>query len=398
MLLALVLIGSVLSGRATTARALAAVEEGTAAALLGRVQVALRDRGRPTADGLQEIFTELEPEGLRYLAFTPPARSPIEVGQARLRATARPGRVGRGQGRVRLTVPLLPPRPGQGGAGRPPGPGPGPGPGRGPPPELTLEVESAMAAGLMQDAQRSVWAGLSAGGVLLLLGPLLVYLLRQRRRLEAARAEQAQLAALGRMSGVIAHELKNPLASLKGHAQLLLEQVDEPRAAKKAQRVVGEAERIEALVRGLLEFLRSGRVEARSVDVAELLRRVVQGLPSGAEVTLDVGADVGRLEVDPDRMRQVIENLVDNAREAAPDRGVEVAARRSRGDVEITVRDHGPGIEGDVDVFEPFVTTKTHGTGLGLSVARAIVQAHGGRIEAEPAQGGGTVVRITLPT
>lgn len=220
----------------------------------------------------------------------------------------------------------------------------------------------------------------------------------QQRAAEAAQVAQAQsrhLASLGQMSAVLAHELRNPLASLKGHAQLLERALPESDKLRgKAELVVREAVRLERLSEDLLSFVRTGTLHRAPTDVAELVRSVCAGHP---RVDLDTPAAL-LATVDGERLRQVLANLVDNAL-AAGDGGVRVTLAASDRQVVMAVRDHGPGIAAaDLPrLFEPFFTTKTHGTGLGLAVALHIVQLHGGTLGAENADGGGARFTVRLP-
>ncbi len=216
-------------------------------------------------------------------------------------------------------------------------------------------------------------------GVIAVLGALLAVLLAvlyaaQHRRAERAlrREEQSRrLAALGEMSAVLAHELRNPLASLKGHAQLLERALPAGEALRdKATRVVGEALRLERLSNELLAFVRTGELRRASVDVVALVRTIVDERVQ-ERVRIVVEGPTAEASIDRERVRQIITNLIDNALQAGEGE-VEVGVREVGADVEVSVRDRGPGIaEADLPrLFEPFFTTKTQGTGLGLAIAR----------------------------
>jgi two-component system sensor histidine kinase HydH len=148
------------------------------------------------------------------------------------------------------------------------------------------------------------------------------------------------------MSAVLAHEMRNPLASLKGNAQLLLEQLpSDGREAKKADRIVSEATRLEVLSRTLLDFVRSGSVERQPVDVVALLRQAIEEV--GAErIELTTQGDGGRqVMLDPLRMRQVLVNLLENAVEVSDAaQSVELALAVQGKSLRIGVRDRGPGL------------------------------------------------------
>jgi two-component system sensor histidine kinase HydH len=216
------------------------------------------------------------------------------------------------------------------------------------------------------------------------------------RRME----EHRRLTLLGEMSAVLAHEIRNPLASLKGHAQLLVERLDDGSAERrKAARVVEEATRLESLTSDLLDFARSGPMDLGVVDPGALLEASAAEVSEAIEVDSSESPDHWRL--DERRFRQaVLGNILRNAVQASPpDRPPRARVAMENGTLVFTVRDFGAGLpEGEAgQIFEPFFTTRATGTGLGLAVARRIVDLHGGRIAAANAPGGGAVFRVELP-
>ncbi|CAN0581893.1 unnamed protein product, partial [Laminaria digitata] len=222
---AVVLAAAVLSSLSTTERALEAVDRGSAISLATEIEQTLRlQRARPDAATLQQVLKQFEGKGLRYLSVggvLPQA----EAGQAELSFSDADADMVRREGRIRLRRPLPPPRRGnEGRPGRAPGPRPDRGPGAGPggrlderppgraegqPPLLILEMHNASSAGLLKDAQRATAVGMLAGLLLLLSGPVMVRLFRRSRQLEAQRAAERELIALGRMAAVVAHEIRN---------------------------------------------------------------------------------------------------------------------------------------------------------------------------------------------
>lgn len=218
--------------------------------------------------------------------------------------------------------------------------------------------------------------------------------------------EQRRLTALGEMSAVMAHEIRNPLASLKGHAQLLVERLgpDSPEH-RRATRVVDEATRLESLTSDLLDFARSGPIDVQPVDPVALTRSAVREVlgEHAAVHTPNGSLPPDRWPLDERRFRHaVLVNLLRNAAQAVPAaRAPETTVAMENGNLVFTIRDFGPGLpQGQEDhVFDAFFTTRTTGTGLGLAVARRIVELHGGRIEAAnaPPPGGGAQVRVVLP-
>lgn len=347
--------------------------------------------GKADLAGLKDEFAEA---GLRYVGvfdrdgdlrfeagtalgeLSPTGPRPKDMGEPR------PVVVGE---RIRLDAPLMP-RPGWRGRG----------------PRLIIEVDPILARSLEQTAERQlVVSGVVA---LVLVGMALVFwrLMRKADRLELARAHERRLAALGGMSAVLGHELRNPLASLKGHAQLALEKTGEgERSRKNLERVVAESERLERLMNQILEFTRTGHLDIGEHSPRELVMAVVEAT-GDARVVAEVFAAPETWRLDRARMEQVLTNLVANAREHAPEGAIRVIAERRGRELVLEVRDGGAGFapdeHGRLDwVFEPFQTAgKVYGTGLGLAIARQIVQAHGGRIAAK--NDGGGVVTIALPS
>lgn len=206
--------------------------------------------------------------------------------------------------------------------------------------------------------------------------------------LEAERRRRETLARLGEMSAVLAHEVRNPLASLKGHLQLAVEEMGRGSGALVPQRIsqaLDDTSRIEALVRGLLDYAREATPSSEDLPAEALLalaRDMAGPWPDG--LNLEMVVTPGTVfHADRDQMGRAIANLMRNAREAAGSTGrVRVTARVADSVQHVTVEDSGPGIPKDLvaRVFEPFVTGKVRGVGLGLAVARKLVEAHGGRI------------------
>ncbi len=268
-------------------------------------------------------------------------------------------------------------------------------------PVLVLEFEPVVAEEMVVRASRTLAVSV-VGAAVLMLAALVFWRLSQRfeaaeRRME----EQRRLSELGEMSAVLAHEIRNPLASLKGHGQLLLEQLPEDSPARrKADRVVTEATRLEALTSDLLDFARSGPLDLRPTDPVALARASAEeAAPGNGVVVHDEGAPAA-WPLDEPRLRQVLVNLLRNAVQASPvGAAPEVTVAEARGRLCISVEDRGAGLtpEEESRVFDPFFTTRTTGTGLGLPVARRIVEMHGGTIAASNRAGGGARFRIEIP-
>lgn len=264
---------------------------------------------------------------------------------------------------------------------------------------LVLEYEPLISNMILDRAMATLLIGLIAATVL--LGAALVFW-RQSRRAETLAEQLArdrQLKALGEMSAVLGHELRNPLAALKGHAQLLVERLKGQPGQRGAEIVVREAVRMERLTEEILEFARTGAVEPAPEDPGEVVRSAVDGSGlSGIDVAVAEG--LPRWPMDRIRLEQVLVNLLKNAVQASPDGGVvDLRVAAADGGIAFEVRDRGEGLpEGEAEwIFEPFHTKRVHGTGLGLAVSKRIVEAHGGRISAHNHPEGGAVFTVWLP-
>jgi two-component system sensor histidine kinase HydH len=267
-------------------------------------------------------------------------------------------------------------------------------------------------------------------------------------RLYSRMKERDRLAALGSMAAGLAHEVKNPLGAIKGAAQLLEEGGDgtgeDPNAREFVGIILEEVNRLDRVVGSFLDYARPHAGNPIPLDLNAAVRRTVQIVSSqiadgAVDVQLDLSEPLPRARIDPEKFRQVLMNLLQNAIQAMDGRGkvtvtttlrrggrVRAAApsvpivtadtepgqvpppppsRRSLSDeaielVEVSVRDTGPGIAPKVlrNLFVPFFTTKTRGTGLGLAISQSIVQNAGGTIEVQSQPGAGTTFTIVLPT
>jgi two-component system sensor histidine kinase HydH len=372
-------------------------------------------RGPPRDEQLERFIEDHADEGVRYVAVMGPDDEPIAAaGTTSDPRPLRPGDMRVLGEHVQVSFALHPPAgpPGKGPEGKHddmkafgPGFGP-PGPlgvldGRGPPrpPPILIEFRPEAALALRARARRDLGVGVTVAVALMLAAAVFWRLSRRAQAVEARLGQQRHLAALGEMSAVLAHEIRNPLASLKGHAQLLAERVeDDPALARKVARIVDEAQRLEALTHGLLDFARTGRIEVADVDPVALLRRCVDACPHTA-IELDHTGAPARWRLDAPKLERVLGNLLDNAAQAAPDATVQARVHADGRRLVFEVRDHGPGVPAEerARIFEPFHTTRTRGTGLGLAVTQRIVAQHGGTIEVLDAPGGGACFRVSLP-
>jgi PAS domain S-box-containing protein len=249
----------------------------------------------------------------------------------------------------------------------------------------------------------------------------------ERRRAEAERARAQRLESLGVLAGGIAHDFNNLLTAILGHASLIEETPDVPDPERRSAASIRRAgERAQALTVKLLTFARGGAPQTEPCDLGELLRETAELALSGTSVSarLALAPDLHPVEVDRAQMTQVISNLLINARQAMPDGGVveieagnatllpdaDVADPAEPADVagettapvpgvQVAIRDHGPGIAPDQQqrIFEPYFSTKSDGTGLGLAVCHSVVARHGGWLGVRSTPGEGATFLIELP-
>jgi PAS domain S-box-containing protein len=226
----------------------------------------------------------------------------------------------------------------------------------------------------------------------------------ERKRAEQALLDQRALVRLGEMTAVVAHEVKNPLAGIAGAIQVLREHLPSDSADRDVIRMI--LERIDALdatVQDLLVFARPVPPRPRPVALDVLLCETValtRRDPAWGRVEVEL-PDTGLvLLVDPDQMRAVLQNLLINAAQAMDGEGrLVLSVDRDASALALRVADSGPGIPAAIRerVFEPFVTTRHRGTGLGLAVVRRVAQAHGGDVSLSCPPSGGTTVTLRLP-
>jgi two-component system sensor histidine kinase HydH len=353
----------------------------------------------PDGAQLDSLLRQHQASGLRYLAFFDSSGAVIAQAGEAASPVHRPARRPSGPplleqvgSRVRLWgfTALAPP------------PGPPPGrPARARPRlSFLMEFEPLVAERLAAEATQTFVLSALVAAALIAAAVVFWRLSMKQEATERRLEQQRRLGALGEMSAVLAHEIRNPLASLKGHAQLLAEHLSEGSPdRRKASLVVTEAERLEALTGDLLDFARSSPVDLQPADPAVLLASCAEEVQRGGFVIRAEGAPrVWRL--DTNLMRQALTNVLRNARQASPEgTRPEATVGRSDGSLILTVRDFGSGIApGDEKrIFSPFYTTRTTGTGLGLAVALRVVELHGGTITAGNHPDGGAVFRIAIP-
>ncbi len=240
---------------------------------------------------------------------------------------------------------------------------------------------------------------------------------------ELIRSEK--LATVGRLAAGVAHEIGNPVGAILGYAEILLKGGGEEERQELLRRIEAEINRINKIVRDLLDLARPSKTSMEEVDAKQVVEDCISLLSSqkvlnGIEVDLEFGDGLPPITADRDRLHQVMVNLLLNAADAMPgggeltiNVGADVSVGPYKGDakrsgeevgkefLEITVSDTGKGVsQNDLPkIFDPFFTTKEpgKGTGLGLAICQRIIESFGGNIRLESKVGGGTRVRIMLP-
>lgn len=227
------------------------------------------------------------------------------------------------------------------------------------------------------------------------------------RREELCDESEGRTRALEGIAARLAHEVKNPLAAIKGLSTHVARQAEDPKVKERLSIVAAEAERLQEIVDGFLSFSRALDElhvgAAKPYDIARELALLLETRAADAGVALEVhGARELALNADAKKLRQALLNLVLNAMQASP-RGstitVEVAKSCGEGAAVIKIIDRGVGMTPEVleRIRKPYFTTKEGGSGLGIAVARGIIEQHGGSLRFESAAGRGTTATISLP-
>jgi signal transduction histidine kinase len=272
------------------------------------------------------------------------------------------------------------------------------------------------------DAYR--WQIMAICGIILVQAMLISLLLQERRRREFAEVQSRQrmselahvnrFSTAGELTASIAHEINQPLGAIRANAEAaeLIAKSAKPdlnEIREITADIRRDEERVSEVILRLRSLLKKAPFEAHNFDLNNLVGETMSflaGLAVGRQVEILQSLTPEPLPVNGDRiqLQQVILNLIINAIEAmsempVADRQIRVSSRRHNGFAEVSIADQGPGISSDLlsRVFEPFFTTKAHGMGMGLSIARTIVEAHQGRLSAESQTGGGALFRVRLP-
>jgi signal transduction histidine kinase len=229
----------------------------------------------------------------------------------------------------------------------------------------------------------------------------------ENSRLHQQLARSEKLAALGQLVAGVAHELNNPLTGIMGYADLLSEEVEGLKAAKRVEKLGAEARRMKRIVDGLLRFARQNNPAARAADFDTALHDVIQLREFhirklGIKMEVHVAPDLPRISIGEDELKQVLLNILNNAIDAVEEsthRSISISAKRQGDRVFVRFDDSGPGFSDLNRAIDPFFTTKPvgKGTGLGLSICYGIVQEAGGEIVLHNKQPFGASISLEFP-
>jgi two-component system sensor kinase FixL len=232
----------------------------------------------------------------------------------------------------------------------------------------------------------------------------IVHDLSARVRIEAQLREQASLAKLGEMAAVLAHEIKNPLAGIRGAMQVIGTRMPAGSAdAAMTGEIISRIDALDGLMKDLLLFARPPTPKCRPIELASLVGVTASLLKEDASlsgVDVEIEGTAPAVNADPEMLKMVFQNLLVNGAHAMNGRGrIHVDVRPVDGSCRIVFTDSGPGIPAEIrdKVFTPFFTTKSRGTGLGLPTVKRFIDAHHGSIAIDCPLAGGTVVSIQLP-
>ena len=248
--------------------------------------------------------------------------------------------------------------------------------------------------------------------ILAVFSAYIVFLNERTRALHAQLEEESRMAYVGTLAASIAHEVRNPLSSVKMNVQMMekrLERLADPDEVEyfhgKVERIKGEVDRLEDSISHFLAFARPAPLRARMVLLNEVVDNVLEFLHPQCQsrnirLVRDYARSLPDVELDPGQFAQAVQNLVLNAVQAL-DRGgrITVTTATADGGVALSVADDGPGIPADTQhkIFDVFFTTREGGTGLGLNIVSRIVEEHRGKLTIDSKPGEGATFRIELP-
>jgi len=240
------------------------------------------------------------------------------------------------------------------------------------------------------------------------IGVLITMLeITKRKELEIALFRAEKLAVAGQLAAGAAHEMRNPLTAIRGFIQLLQYQISNPAHNEYLNIIIREIDRINTILNQFLILARPGATQMVSTDLTELVDEIEtlvnsEALLRNISITKKVDAGLPEVTLNREQIKQVMLNLIKNAIEAMPEGGlldIRVCHSVPAETIKVVIADTGVGMNADLRarIFEPFITNKKDGTGLGLFVSRSIIEGLRGHIQLESEPGRGTVVTVELP-
>lgn len=228
--------------------------------------------------------------------------------------------------------------------------------------------------------------------------------LTDRVQMEARLSEQAALARLGEMAAVVAHEVKNPLAGIRGAVQVFASRLSDGVNTQILKEIIARIDALDRMMKDLLLFARPPQPKYSATEVVPLVASIASLMsqdPSASGVDVDITGEAPPFPADAEMLRIVFQNLLINGVHAMQGKGrIRVAVEAGESTCEIAFTDGGPGIPSEIreKIFTPFFTTKSRGSGLGLPTAKRLVEAHRGQLVIDSPPAGGTTVVVRLPT
>jgi signal transduction histidine kinase len=227
------------------------------------------------------------------------------------------------------------------------------------------------------------------------------YDITARKAAEERLRDEAALTQLGRLSAMVAHEVRNPLAALKGSLQVLASRLPEAQSGREIiPPLLARIDVLDRTVRDILTYSKPSQPKRQRFNMASLLRDTAAAARAAAPgCVIEITGENAVVDLDPEMIRAVVLNLLLNAAQASGVTPVDVHTTVHEGHCEVAILDRGPGIPAEVreHLFEPFMTTRHEGTGLGLPIARRLTQLNGGTLALDDRQGGGTAAVLRFP-
>ena len=245
--------------------------------------------------------------------------------------------------------------------------------------------------------------------ILWIMGYFFVKAAKQSEKLNKAMEERQRLAMLGEMSSVLAHEIRNPLGSIKGFAQLISEQVHSRKnetsdSEEYLNIIISESTRLESLTDDLLLYAKTSEYKPEDIELKAMISECIKNIQANIhskQVDFKISLPEALIiKTDYNKLKQILINIIQNSVESISERGtVEITAEIKNNSTVISIKDDGSGMDEATrsNAFKPFFTTKTRGTGLGLAVVDRLAKSIGGQIELQSAPEKGTKFRITIP-